>query len=959
MSRHTREGNDEAAVMCLDAQAKYVTSDQARQQDPSLADPRSECTDAGGELFEAWNQTSGQVVRYGCRFSGPLNNASCTVQYGGTNTSLEFLTCEHYGDPGQPYNGNEKRCKGYTRSAQGWWEEQLPAELSGHELAAMQELGCSWERHAPCRSDEQICNLGEDRPNADLFTVDCDAAQLDTRSAECTRSGACSDDELRRFGYDDNAGTGQYGCVRPMEQTQWGGHQCPQGWQHSKSGCMKSARDGAEKDDCLAIPGGKWVTKATTEAECDTSNVCYERNGHMVSHRAPVSDGSNPFTENGEGEYCQACISGHHDREYKAREAAPLYTWSGAQYNGNSMNVPLEWKAFEWTPLNAVVSMIDHTKFRNLVMKVITRRLGREEASALYANWLPRAALLATISCDCVDANTSAVASTACFSLYNLTNVLLTALTPQRTAEGTLLSGSDLSMAIQGLGNILVPGGLLAMDVASLVVYIETLARTALAVDLRQRCIDNPEQCIAGDPNYSEEGSGSGSGSGGSRRLSEEEELRLATTTGDARKQLRRALALPEEELALPGADAEALIGGDEAAAPPRARRALARRAMVSAPHGLHDNRRKLSSITAVSVELVQDACENIIGQIVGDGVSVEANGALGGTVQLCLTPRGDIPRDTVSFPTSDVCTAAGDGSLSVPLQAAVDLTSTPGSFCIQATPGTTYVPVIRYASFISHFPTCGFPATPPLMPPAPTAAPVLLPTSSPTTGTPTTVSAPTTPTAGAPTTATPSPTMGYVVLSDAEATALGSVSVAFNLAGDLSDYSEAFQEDLREQVAADCGIAAEYVTLTLSAGSVLVTLVIQATSQTSAASINVIATANFGSASAMASYIEAATGQQVVVTGFTLTYEAAASDSKKSSGIIFGLGIAVVAGAAGGIAVVLLAVIVGIVFMTKRKGKQVSPGGGPDGYGTGTSTTKVTKVKPAKDSVEAFSADN
>ena len=251
-----------------------------------------------------------------------------------------------------------------------------------------------------------------------------------------------------------------------------------------------------------------------------------------------------------------------------------------------------------------------------------------------------------------------------------------------------------------------------------------------------------------------------------------------------------------------------------------------------------------------------------------------------------------------------------------------------------------------RHADFISDFATCGFPASPPQSPPAPTASPtVTVPTPYPT---PSPVSSAGAPTTGSPTTM--APTDGYTALTEAEKAAYGKVTVEFTLNGDLTDYSDAFKDALDAQVAYDCNVHPDYVTTTFAAGSTVVTIEIQATgtggSGTSVSFIEAAITANFGSdGSLLAAYIQAATagvagcpvaGCTVTVTGYSATTTAAVPTSSSSDdGILFGQGIAVVAGAAGGIGLVLILLIGGLVWHSRRKSGKVAPGGGPD-----TSTT-------------------
>merc|ERR1719506_2241766 len=142
------------------------------------------------------------------------------------------------------------------------------------------------------------------------------------------------------------------------------------------------------------------------------------------------------------------------------------------------MNVALEWRQYTWQPLNSVVQMLDHEKVRRLVQRVISMRIGQEEASNLYGQWIPKAALLATVACDCIDANTSATAKSGCFDLYNLTNVILTALTPQTAADATLLAGNALAIALQEYGSVSIPDGLLDAIVDSIEVLVKALSRT-------------------------------------------------------------------------------------------------------------------------------------------------------------------------------------------------------------------------------------------------------------------------------------------------------------------------------------------------------------------------------------------------------------------------------------------------------------------------------------------------
>ena len=183
----------------------------------------------------------------------------------------------------------------------------------------------------------------------------------------------------------------------------------------------------------------------------------------------------------------------------------------------------------------------------------------------------------------------------------------------------------------------------------------------------------------------------------------------------------------------------------------------------------------------------------------------------------------------------------------------------------------------------------------------------------------------------------------------DASSTAY--VEVTGPASADVSGFTTAVQDDLHAEVGTDCSVPADHVVGTYEAGSTVMVIKIYEKSGTvSTDDINDAVTANFGGASAFAAYIQTATGfDPGTITEYSVTIVTIGGATKKSSGILFGQGIAVVAGAAASIAVVLLAVIVAVTFMAKRKHGKVASGGGPDA----SYTSGASEGKPAKGPME------
>jgi hypothetical protein len=122
--------------------------------------------------------------------------------------------------------------------------------------------------------------------------------------------------------------------------------------------------------------------------------------------------------------------------------------------------------------------------------------------------------------------------------------------------------------------------------------------------------------------------------------------------------------------------------------------------------------RRSLTSTTTVAdYAVVKDACDTIVGQIVGDGLELASEQSMSAT--LCIVQRSDIPRDTSIYNTPDLVTSSAGGVLSTPLDATGTLgltVTTTGDFCFTAQAGTTYVPIMRTPSYGKVSSDCSLP---------------------------------------------------------------------------------------------------------------------------------------------------------------------------------------------------------------------------------------------------------
>lgn len=118
--------------------------------------------------------------------------------------------------------------------------------------------------------------------------------------------------------------------------------------------------------------------------------------------------------------------------------------------------------------------------------------------------------------------------------------------------------------------------------------------------------------------------------------------------------------------------------------------------------------------------DVLTDACGTIIGQVVSDGLEVQTAATLQETVEMCITPRGDIEQKSTLYPVMDVAVDLGSGSLSPPL--GTNLTYVAGDYCLSATTGVAYVLVRRTEAYSSDPDDCA--NAPPSAPPCPPSAP-------------------------------------------------------------------------------------------------------------------------------------------------------------------------------------------------------------------------------------------
>jgi len=171
------------------------------------------------------------------------------------------------------------------------------------------------------------------------------------------------------------------------------------------------------------------------------------------------------------------------------------------------------------------------------------------------------------------------------------------------------------------------------------------------------------------------------------------------------------------------------------------------------------------------------------------------------------------------------------------------------------------------------------------------------------------------------------------------EASETDSLAIDFTIDADLSDIDQqALGVQIGNAACDDAGLPHNACVVTFAAGSVEVTLVMYAVDVT-LSSIHSVADASFGDATAMQTFLQTATGRVFAVSGYVATTSAGSDSKKKSSGILMGQGIAVVAGACAGIALVLLALVGGIWFMMKRRGGKVASAGPDASYTSGTKT--------------------
>ena len=121
--------------------------------------------------------------------------------------------------------------------------------------ALFERIGCDYNSHRQCRTDQRICELGSaidgyaKRATSQftwLATIDCTRTpeDLSRTSGECTISGAgmCSDHDLHSFGWDSQAERHSPGCLLPFSRNPWGDPTCDHanGFHHTRTGCAAS-----------------------------------------------------------------------------------------------------------------------------------------------------------------------------------------------------------------------------------------------------------------------------------------------------------------------------------------------------------------------------------------------------------------------------------------------------------------------------------------------------------------------------------------------------------------------------------------------------------------------------------------------------------------------------------------------------------------------------------------------
>jgi len=178
------------------------------------------------------------------------------------------------------------------------------------------------------------------------------------------------------------------------------------------------------------------------------------------------------------------------------------------------------------------------------------------------------------------------------------------------------------------------------------------------------------------------------------------------------------------------------------------------------------------------------------------------------------------------------------------------------------------------------------------------------------------------------------------------DASATDSHTIGFTISEDLSNLNQAIlSAEIGNAACDDAGLPHNACTVAFAAGSVQVTLTIYAVGGVALSSIQAVADANFGNATAMQTFLQAATGSVFTVSGYTaVSTSVGASDAGGGSSSADGLHTTIIAVIAVGAFMGLVLVCALVYIVQKRASPKVAPWPGKDGKVTPTSSTKQGK---------------